>query len=383
MASNVINIRNFVDVTTGVATTPLDTSKQWDAVLFVQKGAAGAATTVVRYESLQEMTEANISNTEGYAAAQQFYGTSYNGVTPGSVFYIATIGAEDVTEFTNGFTALMSDGNYYLVLLDKNFTDDQRMAAITVNTATQAIAEHKLFLDDYSPNAVNEDLETDTTSITAKAFAQKATNVDIEWSNAGTKKYYSAANAAYYATRQFAATNRVLAPIAHKPVSGIAPVDFTDAAITVTPSQAWANLTSKNGNAYINVKFVGLSAWERGTTPAGNDMSDLIAADYLNYTVTMAIWNLMQTTPRIPMNETGATMLRQAIAGAYDTLADAGIITTGISLDGESFSGRPYNIQIEIPRGVDKANGVWKNISTSALLAGSTRKVIITNDLKQ
>lgn len=383
MANNVINIRNFVDVTTGVATTPLDTSRQWDAVLFVQKGADGASTSVTRYESLQEMSEANISNTEGYAAAQQFYSTEYKGVSPTGAFYVATIGAADVETFTSNFTALMGDGSYYLVILDKNFTDAMRMAAITANSATQSVAEHKLFLDDYNPAAVNETLEEDTTSITAQAFAQKASNVEIYWSNGSDKKYYSAAAAAYYATRRFVDSDRRMAPIAHKPASGIEPVNFTDATVTVTQSAAWKNLTDKNGNAYINVKFIGLTAWERGTTPAGDDMCDLISADYLNYQMTMAIWNVLQFYPRVPMNAEGANMLREAIVGAYAGLENAGVITTGISLDGEQFTGRPYNIIINIPTGVDKANGIWRNITTTALLAGSTRKVVITNDLKK
>lgn len=383
MATNVINIRNFVDVTTSVASTPFDTSREWDAVLFVQKGQDGAATTVKRYESLAEVQEGAGSNTEAVLAAQQYYGTSYNGVNPTGAFYVAVMSASSVEDFSNNFTTLMADESYYYVLLDKTFTDEMRMAAVTVNSASQGVAAHKLLLDDYNVEAVTESVEDDTTSITAKLFLNKATDVEVAWSNGADKKYYSAAMAAFYATRQFAASSRRMAPITHKPAQGIEPVDFTAADITVTPSVAWKNLTAKNGNAYANVKFVGMTAWENGTTPAGDDMADLVSADYLNYQITMAVWNVLQTQPRLPINEDGAFILRQAIEGAYSDLEAAGVITTGVSLDGDTFYGRPYKLYIPIPTGVAKANGLWQGIQTSALLAGSTKKVTITNDLKK
>lgn len=383
MATNVINIRNFVDVTTSVASTPFDTTREWDAVVFVQKGADGAATTLTRYEDLQEVIEGAGSNSEAALAAQQFYGTSYNGVAPTGAFYVAVISASDVSDFTNNFTLLMADESFYYILLDKSFTDEIKIAAMTVNSASQSVASHKLFLDDYNADVVNEDETEDTTSVTASAFLNKSTNVEIAWSNSTNKKYYSAAMAAFYATRQFADSSRRMSPITHKPAQGIDPVDFTDATITVTPSQAWKNLTAKNGNAYINVKFVGMTAWENGTTPAGDDMADLVSADYLNYQITMAVWNVLQTQPRLPMNNDGAYMLRQAIESAYSDLEAAGVIATGVSLDGEAFYGRPYTLYIPIPTGVAKANGLWQGIQTSALLAGSTKKVVITNDLKK
>lgn len=383
MANNVINIRNFVDVTTGVASTPVDTSREWGAILFVQKGEDGAATKITRYENLKEVQDGAGSNSEAALAAQQFYGTSYAGVSPTSAFYVAIIGAEDTGQFTNNFTPLMASESYYHVILDRNFTDDIRMAAVTVNSSSQTIAEHKLYLDDYNVEAVNQTLENDTTSITAKTFAQSATHVFVVWSNSAEKKYYSAAAAAFFATRQFAATSRRMAPITHKPAQGLAPVNFADPSVTVLESAAWKNLTDKNGNAYINVKFVGMTAWENGTTPDGDELSDLISADYLNYQITMAVWNVLQTQPRLPMNNDGAYILRQAIEGAYSDLEAAGVITTGVSLDGEIFNGRPYTLYIPIPTGVAKANGLWQGIRTSALLAGSTRKVTITNDLKK
>ena len=83
------------------------------------------------------------------------------------------------------------------------------------------------------------------------------------------------------------------------------------------------------------------------------------------------------------MNAQGATILGTAINSAFMELATAGVIGAGTSIDGEVFSGFGYKYSIPIPTGVAKANGLWENITCSALLAGSTKKVVIGNTLKQ
>lgn len=383
MATNTINIRRFVDVSTGVTSTPTDTSREWGAVLFVQKGDAEAATVLTKYEDLAEVVAVG-SNTEAARAAKQFYGTSYNGVAPTAPFFVATIGAEDVEEFNINFTALMSSEDYYLILLDSNFTDEQKVAAAQTVESTQSTASHKMFLDDYSADAVNKDLESDKTSISAQLAALKLTSTAVAWSDASTeKRYYSAAMAAFFATRQFNNSSRQMCSIAHKAASGIAAVNFLDPTVTVTPTAAYDNLVAKNANAYINVKMVGLTAWEKGNLTSGDEISDFIAADYLNYVLTMNVFAVLQAYPRVPMNSDGATILATAIDTSFMKLASAGVIGAGTSLDGEVFSGFGYKYSIPIPTGVAKANGLWEGITCSALLAGSAKKVVIGNTLKK
>ena len=198
-----------------------------------------------------------------------------------------------------------------------------------------------------------------------------------------TNKYYSAGMIAYYATREFAATSRCMASIAHKPASGISPIDFTDTGITDGPDAAWDNIDEKNGNAYINVKLVGLSAWERGNTPAGDDITAYISADYLNYTISVSVFQLLQSIPRLAMNENGAGLLANTLDGAFSKLYNAGIIGPGVSLDGEKFDGRGYHYSIPTPKGVKRANGLWDGIYCSALLQGSAKKVVIGSVLKK
>lgn len=383
MATNVINIRRFVDVTTGVQDTPANVQRDWGAFLFVQKGADGSGVTVTKYEDLEGVIAAG-SNTEAAKAATIFYGTRYNGVAPTSPIYVAVIGAADETEFANNFTTLMQSEDYYLVEIDSNFTVAQHQSALTLIQATQNIASHKGFIEDFSEDAVNKTLEDDEDSVSAFAFNNKINTSTVIWVNpTNTTKYYGAAMAAYFATRRFNTSSRRMATIAHKAASGIAPVNLTDAAVTVSPTTAFDNLDSKNANVYANIKIVGLPAWERGNTPSGDDISDFISADYLNYTITMSVFNALQTNPRIPMNNDGAVILASAIELGFQRLLAAGVIAGGVSLDGEAFPASGYKISIPIPSGVAKANGLWEDIECSGLLAGSAKKVVIGNTLKR
>ena len=388
MASNVINIREFVDVTTSVASSPTDVSRDWSAVLFVQKGTDAQATVITKYADLAAVIEAG-SNTEAAKFATQLYGTGYNGVTLNAPLYVAVIGAADADEFTTNFTALLGDERFYYIGLDTSFSDAMKKVAAALNEANQTNTTHKLFLDDSSVNLFNLDLEDDIAeasgmSVAAYCASNKMDNCMVAAINpTNTNKYYSAAMIAYYATRLFEPTDRRMAAITHKPASGVNAIDLLDASITVGTAEAWSNVDSKNANAYINVKLVGLTAWERGVTPSGDDITAFISADYLNYTLSISVFQLLQSVPRLAMNSDGAGLLANTLDGAFNALYNAGIIGPGTSLDGETFAGRGYHYSIPIPTGVKRANGLWDGIYCSALLQGSAKKVVIGNILKK
>lgn len=388
MASNVINIREFVDVSTAVAASPTDVSRDWSAVLFVQKGTDAQATVITKYDDLAAVIAAG-SNTEAAKFATQLYGTGYNGITLNAPLYVAVIGAADAEEFTTNFTALLNDERFYYIGLDTTFSDALKKTAAALNEANQTSTSHKLVLDDSSANLFNLNLEDDiaeatSMSVSAYCASNKYNHCMVAAINpTNTNKYYSASIIAFYATREFAASSRCMAPIAHKPASGITAIDLTDSAITVSPDDAWNNIDEKKCNAYVNVKLVGLTAWERGVTPSGDELSAYIAADFLNYTISIAVFQLLQSVPRLAMNENGASLLANTLDGAFNSLYNAGIIGPGISLDGESFGGRGYHYSIPLPKGVKRANGLWDGIYCSALLQGSAKKVVIGNVLKK
>lgn len=390
MATNVINIRQFVDVSTAVASSGTDVTRDWGAFLFVQKGADEAATTVTKYDDLAAVQAGAGSNSEAAKAAAIFYGTSYNGVSPTSPCYVAIISASDAADFTANFTPLVGSEEYYLICLDKNFTAAMQESAASIVEAGNADAAHKLFLDDGSANAVDLNLEDDlasgTPSVSAYCGSHNFAHTVVAWHNpANTNPYYSAAIASFFATRQFNTSSRRMCSIAFKKASGIDAVNFLDAGLNsaVSGTTKFQNLDAKHANVYANIKIVGLPAWERGNASSGDDISDFVSADYLNYTMTMAIFNLLQTTPRVPMNQDGARMLATTIASSFDVLVASGVIAPGTSVDGEVFGGSGYKYSIPTPSAAKKANGIWDGIVCSALLAGSCKKVVITNDLKK
>ena len=392
MATNVINIREFVDVSTSVASTPLLVARDWGTLLFVQKGTDDQATTLVEYESLTDVNE-RASNTEAATVASVFYGTSYRGITPTAHFFVATIGAKDDEQFVKNFTALLGNEAYYMIVLDKAFTAAQNKAAAGLMAGANNDAAHKLFLDDHSVEAASLPLvslepegQVDESSIAAYCFNNKLQHVMVIWSEPeNANKYYSAAAASYFSTRQFNSSSRRMATLAHKVASGIAPINIGTSAISsdISATKRFQILDSKNANVYANIKVVGLPAWERGNTPSGDDMTDFISANYLNYRLSVSVFQLLQSVPSLAMNQDGASMLANTITMCFEELASAGIISGGVALDGDVIPAPGYKYVIPIPTGVKKANGLWDGIYCVALLTGSAKKVVIGNELKK
>ena len=126
-----------------------------------------------------------------------------------------------------------------------------------------------------------------------------------------------------------------------------------------------------------------MPAWERGNLPSGDDISEFISADYLTYVLSVSVFRLLQTTPRLPMNTEGASMLGNVITQAFLALNSAGVISGGVAEDGDVFPATGYKYVIPIPNGVKKANGLWDGIVCSALLTGSAKKIVIGNELKK
>ena len=385
MATNVINIREFVDVSTSVAATPVNVARDWGALLFVQKGTNGATTTTTTYDDLQALLDA-ASNTEAAKAATVFYGTGYNGITPTSPITVAIIGAADASEFTTNFTALLGSEAYYHIVLDTGFSVDMQKAAAAAVEAANANTAHMLYLDDHSTDAITKDLASDSTSIAAYCANNNYSHTTVCWSESTNEnKYYSAAMASFFATRRFDGSSRMMCSIAHKRASGIAPVDLTITVAndTSSPTQRFKNLDAKNCNVYANIKIVGLPAWERGNLPSGDDVSDFISADYLNYRVSVAVFQLLQSVPRLAMNQDGAVLLHNTLVMCLTELSSAGIISGGVALDGDVIPNPGYKISIPLPTGVARANGLWEGIYCVGLLTGSAKKVVIGNELKK
>lgn len=387
MATNAINIRRFVDVTTSVQETSTLVARDWGAVLFVQKGTNGQTTTLTKYDNLAAVIEGAGSNTEAAKFATALYDTSYRGVSLNSPIWVAVIGAEDEDEFTENFTALLGSEQYYYIALDTKFADGLKKAsAALVSASTSA---YKLILDDSSATLFNYDLAADLAlgsgcSVAAYVKSNGYNSVAVVGINpSNTNKYYSASCIAFYATRTFTPTSTQMCSINAKPAQGVEAIDFTDSTLLATASVETraSNVVEKNASVYANIKLVGLVGWYGGKVGSNDELSDVVSADYLQYTVTMAVFNLLQTTPRLAMNADGASRLATVLSSCFNKLAAAGVIGGGVSTDGEAYPDCGYKFSIPIPTGVAKANGLWEGITCSALLLGQTRRVVILNEL--
>ena len=94
------------------------------------------------------------------------------------------------------------------------------------------------------------------------------------------------------------------------------------------------------------------------------------------------IYNLLSTIPGgLPIDSNGASSLARVIDSVFVPIANAGLIGSGTSSDGESFSSSGFNLFIPIP--ADKTTGLWDGILVSALLTSFGKKIVIGNSLKK
>lgn len=375
--SNIINIKKFIDVSTSVSAAS-QARRDFRNILFVQKAEDGAATVITSYTDLESLVATEGSSVACAKMAAKFWAGGFNGIKPSSTVYVAKIGAADDEEFTENFIPLLDSTDYYMIALDNALSSYQTYAA-SLNEAS--IVPHFFFGLDTTLAAINSNAETDVTSLSAYMFNNKLTHAaSIYTDSAQAETYPNVAAASFFATCRFTAANP-LGNLAFKVVSGIEPVQFTGA--TVDRNTAWDNLTSKSANAYITLGEAGRTCFQAGTCGSGDNIDEYIAADYLNYTITYNVYDLLISVKKLPMNMSGAKRLYNVISAAFDSLNAAGIISGGVSIDGESFGESGYKINIPLPVGVQKAQGLWDGIVCSALLSGSCKKVVIGNSLKK
>lgn len=375
--ANIINIKKFIDVSTSVSATPLG-RRDFRNILFVQKGEDGASTVVSSYTDLDSLIIAEGSNSAAAKMATKFWGGGFNGVKPSSTVYVATIGASTQTEFMEGFNSLLAAGDYYMIALDNELVSYAPVAASANEAAT---IPHYLFLLDTSSDAINKDNSEDNSSITAYLFNNNLTRAAAFWTDvAKADQYPNVAAASFFAVSRITASSP-LGNLAYKIIPGVEAVAFT--AATVEVNQAWENLASKNGNAYITLGETGRVCFQTGTCGSGDNIDEYIAADFLNYTITYNVYDLLTSVHKLPMNINGAKRLYNVISAAFDRLNAAGVIGGGVSQDGEAFGDSGYKISIPTPTGTNKATGLWDSIVCSALLTGSCKKVVIGNNLKK
>lgn len=375
MATDIIDIKNFIDVSTSVASVT-SAGRNFRDLCVVQKATDSEEMEVTTYTNLSELVDAEGSNSASVKAATVFYGGGFLGRKPNGTVTVAKI-AEDT--FTADFGELLTRPEFYLIVFDNAFTATTIKSAMALNEAATT-TPHVLFVEDATKEAAEKDLSSDTNTVLGDGAAKNFTHsAGFYVDGSKTDAYHAAAGASYFGQVQFTTASQ-MGTLAWKTMSGISPLIFDG--LTVSANTAWKNISDKKANGYITMGETGSVNFQKGTMFNGNDIADYISADYLNYKIRKAIYDLLTSVPKLPINDYGATLLNTVISSAFDNLYDAGVIGPGVAADGEVFGGKGYKVSVIPSTGTSKKNGIWDNIYCSALLSGATKKVVVGNTLK-
>lgn len=374
--SNTVNIKRIIDVATAVVGSAQG-RRDFRNALFIFQGEEIGGKRVNLADSYETAVALAGSNTEVAKAAQTFFAGGFNGIKPQNL-YIANFNS-DSEEWADVISELLSDSTYYWISCDKNFTVEQKQA---LASAVEASSLNKYFFiaDDTTGTAITEDVETDETSLVAYAYSNKLSHTAVIYSDAEqASEYHSLAGISYFATVDFTAS-RPLGSLAHKQFSGITASKLAGA---TTPTIGFDNLDSKNATVYIAFGEAGRNVMERGNNGKGDDISTIYAADYIDYTITYNIFDLLVRIPALRFTAAGKAQLYGAIASAFNELKASGVIAGGTDPDTgvEYLNGYNIDIPLNISQ-AKKAQGLWDGITCIGLLSGSCKKIVVTNTLK-
>jgi hypothetical protein len=374
--SDTVNIKRIIDVSTAVAASSQG-RRDFRNALFIFQGAQVGSTRIGLVDSYETAIEVYGSNTEVVKAAETFFAGGFNGIKPQNL-YVANFNTESDT-WSDVITEILSNSSYYWISCDKNFTLEEKEA---LASAVEASSVNKFFFmaDDNIAAAVAEDKDTDETSLVAYAYANKLSHTAVIYSDIGQEsEYHSVAAISYFATVDFTAS-RPLGSLAHKQFAGIQASTLSAAP---TPTIGFDNLDSKNGTAYVAFGETGRNVMERGNCGAGTDIAITYAADYIDYTITYNIFDLLTRIPALRFTAEGKAQLYSAIVSAFKDLKASGVIAGGTDPDTgiEYINGYNIDIPLNISR-TKKQQGLWDGIVCIGLLSGFCKKIVVSNTLK-
>lgn len=375
--SNTVNIKRLIDVSTAISATAQG-RRDFRNVLFIFKGEEIGDKRVNLATSYEEAVELAGSTSEVAKAAKTFFAGGFAGSKPTN-FYFANFDSENSEVWSDVITEILSNSTYYWITTDSTFTVEEKLALATAVEASTTIKFHYI-AGDSTVNAITEDVDTDVTSLVAQVKANKFKQTNVVYNDASLDdEYHSVAAASYFAIPDFT-SSRPLGSLAHKQFAGITASKLAEA---TTPTAGFDNLDAKNATVYVAFGETGRNVMERGNCGSGDDISYVYAADYIDYTITYNIFDLLVRIPALRFNAAGKALLYGAIASAFQELKDAGVISAGTDPDTGVEYLNGYNIDIPLNiSATKKAQGIWDGITCVGLLAGICKKVVISNTLK-
>lgn len=285
-----------------------------------------------------------------------------------------------VEGFIDTLSEILKSSTVYHIIFDNTFSDEQKQLFISMMEASTTT--HAGYVLDYSDAAIYQDVDTDNSSLLHYASNSKFSKVEVAVDDEDKKDEYKQASACSYYAQVNWTSSSPMGTLAFKTMAGITPSEFANGGLVDTTS-AYDNIQAKNGNCYTRFSEVNAPAWQAGNAPNGTDFKLVIAKDYALYQCDYSIFYTIQSMPHLPVNQDGAIRLKQAISNAMDKLTNADVIGAGVSEDGEVFGPSGYNVSVPVPTGTDKAKGIWKDVSITALIKNSTKKVEYMITFKQ
>jgi hypothetical protein len=375
--SSVVNIRRIIDVATVIQATAA-TRRDFRNVLFVFKGEEVNSLRVNSYTSYADVVTAYGSNTEPVKAALKHFSGGFNGIKP-NIFWVANFDQSGGEVWATVIAELLQDPRYYFFELDNTFTEDEEKELAAAIEASTKIKYIGAFLD-RNLTAASAPLASDETSLT-KAFyefdyARIFTLYDTESASAN---YKQASALSYFATVNYT-KDRPLGSLAFKTFSGQVATDFGSNVDSYTQ-----NLQDKNCNYYTDFGEVGRTNAYAGVLANGTQINVQVGADWLEYNITYAIYDLLNTLPNLTYTQEEFNMLYSAIDTVCQQAVAFKLLAPGVdSLTGEKYP-TGYKISIPAPSSIsaaDKALGKLTGVTVTGILAGSVIKLELTNILK-
>jgi len=141
---------------------------------------------------------------------------------------------------------------------------------------------------------------------------------------------------------------------------------------TLTDAQRLTVLTTKKANLYATVG--GRSIMREGHVANGEFIDLVHGTDYLEATMTEAIFDVLAEADKIPYTDQGAASIEGAIRATLDDFIASGFLAARP----ETYDGQPY--EVVIPKVADqtqanRANRIFADITFRASLAGAIHEV--------
>lgn len=282
--------------------------------------------------------------------------------------------------FVDGLNEILDDSTVYHLILDNTFSEEQKKLFISLVETSSTT--HAGYILDTSADAKYKKKDTDENSLLHYASNAKFSKTLVVVDDEDKKDEYKNASACSYYAQVNWTSSSPMGSLVFKTMAGITPSKFSEGGI-VSTSSAWDNVIAKNGNCYTDFSTVNAPAWYKGVAPNGNQFGEIIAKDFVLYQCDYNLFYMLQSQSKLPMTEGGAVKIAQTLSIGLQKLYESTVIAGGTAEDGTVFPSNGYIVNVQVPTGASKQQGIWENVKAEALLSGTTTKITYQIQFKQ